>query len=438
MAKKIITTGKIYIDSSLLKTSKPTSVKDTRGLERAYYELDLTNANASGGGDSIYTANGTTTDEERILNTPNGLLEMFIGTKSGLFEIPTDSFILKTKDAVASEIPGLNPSFHYGVLDAEGEVSAFGYLGDFDFQNGTLTGFMHIDGKPQIAHSLVSGDTSVQGNLLFENNRLQIRFSASDDVTGATGASSMYFGGHSRPQYTFLHSFSSIDHSTPGTEMIYEASVQHDEATNNILFNAIYSRPSVDTDYLVTFGTSSVGTFIGMESEVNDGTISIGQYNSSSGSGAVISCDSTDVTLTGSSITVKLNNIGLNYDADYSGFYTDRSVPDVAWVNGYTGEIRRAVLEIGDWDMDANQTTTVAHGLTLSKIRNVEGVIRNDADDTYYSSGYIGAAGNVQWTTTTIDATNITLTRRPSGDFDNTGFDSTSFNRGWLIVDYVD
>jgi hypothetical protein len=109
---------------------------------------------------------------------------------------------------------------------------------------------------------------------------------------------------------------------------------------------------------------------------------------------------------------------------------------NIATLTTNAGGLKRTVLNIGAWNMSASQTATVAHGLTLANIRNVEGVIISDAGTTFYSSGYIGAVGNVQWTTTTIDATNITLTRRPGGDFDNASF-SVAANRGYLIVDYV-
>ena len=111
-------------------------------------------------------------------------------------------------------------------------------------------------------------------------------------------------------------------------------------------------------------------------------------------------------------------------------------------INTNADGLKRKVLNIGTWNMHAagggSQTKTIAHGITQSNIRNAEGVLVNNALDTYYASGYIGAAGDVQWTITTIGPTLITVTRRPSGDFDAATFDGTgSINRGYLIIDYV-
>lgn len=113
---------------------------------------------------------------------------------------------------------------------------------------------------------------------------------------------------------------------------------------------------------------------------------------------------------------------------------------NISTLTANAGGLKRTVVNIGDWNMDTADTTTVAHGLTFGNIRNIEGVIRNDAADTAYASGTIDSSGNIQWTVVSYDATNVTLRRRPAGGggiFDNANFDSTSFNRGWLIIDYV-
>lgn len=93
------------------------------------------------------------------------------------------------------------------------------------------------------------------------------------------------------------------------------------------------------------------------------------------------------------------------------------------------------VIEIGDWNMDANASIAVAHGLTLSKIKSVSVMVRNDADDAYYQlCGFDGAT--LPAYQTAIDATNINVTRKTSDTFDSTDFDSTSYNRGWVTIIY--
>lgn len=97
------------------------------------------------------------------------------------------------------------------------------------------------------------------------------------------------------------------------------------------------------------------------------------------------------------------------------------------------------VVAIGDWDMDGTQSVNVAHGLTYADIRGARAILRNDGDTARYpifqiDTGFVGApdAGISQ-----IDSTNVTIGRVTSGQFDSANFDSTSYNRGWVIIDYV-
>jgi hypothetical protein len=100
---------------------------------------------------------------------------------------------------------------------------------------------------------------------------------------------------------------------------------------------------------------------------------------------------------------------------------------------------RQKVIEIGDWNMDSTAYVEVAHGLTLSKIIGVRGMIRDDTDALKLRIGSLSpSSGFPESSISDIDATNIKVERLGGGYFDSTGFDSTSFNRGWLIVDYLD
>ena len=103
-----------------------------------------------------------------------------------------------------------------------------------------------------------------------------------------------------------------------------------------------------------------------------------------------------------------------------------------------TAAIYRKIVNIGDWNMDATASITVAHGLTLSKIRTVKGIIQNDAGTLmlpcclqYPSTNYIVAIYQ-------IDATSVYLVREAGTIVDTVDYNATSFNRGWLIIEYVD
>jgi hypothetical protein len=91
------------------------------------------------------------------------------------------------------------------------------------------------------------------------------------------------------------------------------------------------------------------------------------------------------------------------------------------------------IIEIGDWDMNASATVTVAHNLgnAWKSLRHITAFIRNDDDDDYRplnsntSTAQHGGVGN-------SDATNVILVRLTGGNFDSVNYDSTSYNRGWI------
>jgi len=93
------------------------------------------------------------------------------------------------------------------------------------------------------------------------------------------------------------------------------------------------------------------------------------------------------------------------------------------------------VIPIGDWNMDSTTQITVAHGLTLSKIRNVQANIRNDGDDLYMTIK-LTFNGAVQGSADTYDGTSVILNRLSGGAFDSDTFDSTSYNRGYITIWY--
>lgn len=108
------------------------------------------------------------------------------------------------------------------------------------------------------------------------------------------------------------------------------------------------------------------------------------------------------------------------------GFDTGQNIP-----------MKFVIRSIGDWNMDATAGVDVAHGLTKANIRNVTGLIRADDDVRYYTISQFRAisADNVYFNFISTGA--ITINRLTSGDFDGTGFDATTFNRGWVVFWHV-
>ena len=103
-------------------------------------------------------------------------------------------------------------------------------------------------------------------------------------------------------------------------------------------------------------------------------------------------------------------------------------------------KLKTKVLEIGDWNMDSLNFRNVNHGLTMTKIRSISGILRDDGGNDFYSIGshYSLLSQPLAAAITSVQATWIVVTRLTGGAFDSTSFDRTSYNRGWLTVTYED
>ena len=98
------------------------------------------------------------------------------------------------------------------------------------------------------------------------------------------------------------------------------------------------------------------------------------------------------------------------------------------------------VVEIGDWDMDATAFIAVAHSLPTganSKVRSIDVMIRNDGGGGPFPLTSMNQVSqNIDGGIESIDATNVQLSRLTAGGFDTTSFDSTSYNRGWITIEF--
>ena len=102
---------------------------------------------------------------------------------------------------------------------------------------------------------------------------------------------------------------------------------------------------------------------------------------------------------------------------------------------GYTS----VSVNIGDWDMDASTLVNFTHGLSATEwktLRISSVTIRNDLDNQYSPlDAFDGTSlnGGILF----ISSSTIRLTRLTGGTYDNTSFDSTSYNRGWITYKYI-
>jgi hypothetical protein len=107
-----------------------------------------------------------------------------------------------------------------------------------------------------------------------------------------------------------------------------------------------------------------------------------------------------------------------------------------------TNIIKTKIIDIGDWNMDSNSFVSIAHGLTHGKIRSVSALIRNNTESVTYDllnystgAGDTAVSGDIQ-----LNAAvgTVILNRKATGGFDGASFNSTSYNRGWITITYVE
>lgn len=142
--------------------------------------------------------------------------------------------------------------------------------------------------------------------------------------------------------------------------------------------------------------------------------------------------------------TIRLaSDASILWDESADGFVFDKGI---VTDTGGTGEVLKTkVIEIGDWDMDTTPGVSVSHGLTAADIRGFTGVIRSDASALFHIiGGQVVAPGILEVNFSrqsapfqTYDTTNIFISRETGGVFDGTGYNSTSFNRGWITITYA-
>lgn len=96
-------------------------------------------------------------------------------------------------------------------------------------------------------------------------------------------------------------------------------------------------------------------------------------------------------------------------------------------------------VDIGDWDMNTDEYCYVTLTSIVSdfkKIRNISVLVRNDADNRYYLLDR-DASGGVSYLYDNTGNTVASLFRVTAEFFDSTDFDSTSYNRGWITLQFV-
>jgi hypothetical protein len=98
--------------------------------------------------------------------------------------------------------------------------------------------------------------------------------------------------------------------------------------------------------------------------------------------------------------------------------------------------LRTKVIEIGDWDMDTASGVSFAHGITFSKIRNLEAWIYNDSGTVLENLQGINQADDLPVGNAAATTTLISLYRKTGGLFDSVNYNATGYNRGFVTIQY--
>ena len=101
-----------------------------------------------------------------------------------------------------------------------------------------------------------------------------------------------------------------------------------------------------------------------------------------------------------------------------------------------SGGYATKTINIGAWDMDADGFVDIEHELDYSKIRDISIMIQNDSENLL--TPFI-SQGQSSIIFVTISTTNdhIRITRNGGGNFDNTSYDDTGVNRGFVTISYI-
>jgi len=205
------------------------------------------------------------------------------------------------------------------------------------------------------------------------------------------------------------------------------------------LGNSVVSNANVSSGAAIAVNKLAALTASRIVTTDSSGVLAVTALTESAISAAITSITGKQDILTGGVTSITSANLtparALVSDGSGKVAVSTRTSTDLAnMVSGDSIVLRKKVLQIGDWDMDATGIISVAHGLTLANIRSISALIRNDANTAYFPIEYatLGVSGGA----VSAQTSDIFLLRTSSGTFDTTDFNATSYNRGWITITY--
>lgn len=292
---------------------------------------------------------------------------------------------------------------------------------------------------------------SSTGDVSIEDKRSQywtLSFGATLDINDATT---------SKKGIVQLATETDIDDNTGGDEVITS-----DLANSNLILKNKYSNVFNVTES--DFGV--IGSTTTLTLTDSQGIIDV-DINSPGGDGRTLNIDLPEPSVNNKNHTVYFNIDSEKYTGGFSVWVykiTTDSASTVLYtfstISSHYGRIalksdglawntviddinianlKNKVIEIGAWDMDADTTHSVTHGIgDFTNIRKVDAMIIKDDSSIISPLNSIEGAwnGNVSGGIAYVDSTSVQLRRIPSGDFDSVDFSSTSINRGYVTIHY--
>jgi hypothetical protein len=137
----------------------------------------------------------------------------------------------------------------------------------------------------------------------------------------------------------------------------------------------------------------------------------------------------------------------LLWDESETEFYFDQSIKINGGIETDGTKVRCKRLDIGEWNMQATTSLTVAHGLSATALTNVIDVrvaIRNDLETAWYPPTYtdqVFASTATNSLSYFVQGANMSLRRNVGSIFDSTAFNATAgalANRGHIFITYYE
>jgi hypothetical protein len=187
----------------------------------------------------------------------------------------------------------------------------------------------------------------------------------------------------------------------------------------NLVVTGNYTQPLKVTDATEST-TKDTGCAIfegglGVEKRINAGLAIASATTITAGTG---------ITATTGNIVATAGNINI-----VAGELQHNGNPVAGYLDDGTPYYKK-IIDIGDWDMVTTPNVSIAHGLTYTNIISIYvNIIRDDSVRIY---DFTSNNGGTVYST----STNIELYRTTGGLFDTTNYNSTSFNRGSIEIEY--